>query len=462
MERKIFEKYTPITEENREYVRELAGYCQTSKHRPAFHLVPPCGLMNDPNGLVYYKGDYHIFYQWYPFGPSHGMKHWGHFISKDMLSFKASKEILIPTEEYEKNGCYSGNGIQIGEKLFLYYTANYKTPDGKVPKQAVAFMTPDGKIEKYENNPIIDEKPDGLIGEIRDPFVFFRDGSYYMMLGGGTIQGQGRILLYKSPDGLEWNYQGTISLGELELGYMFECPGIIRIGDKDVLFLSLMGMKPDGDRYRNEFTSIYLIGYLNIENLSFQIETYGELDKGFDFYAPQPFYNEEQEPIFFAWFGCGVQEIPYMNEDMWVHGLTMPRRLLIKEGKIIQSLDQSIINQYETITLEKGKANPVKKSFHLQINPVKENIRCIYIGDKEDCLQILIEKEKGRLTVDRSGLKQRFCQEYGEQRSLNFELAKPLKLDLYYDNTFVELFVNDGEEVMTFRAFPSSLKIYTD
>lgn len=462
MEWKTFEKYTPVTKENRDYVRKLADYCQSSGHRPAFHLTPPCGLMNDPNGLAYYEGNYHIFYQWYPFEASHGMKHWGHFISKDLASFEPSREILIPTEEYEKNGCYSGNSIQIGEKLFLYYTANYKTPDGKVPKQALALMTPDGKIEKYKNNPIIDEKPEGLTGEIRDPFVFLRNGKYYMLLGGGTVEGQGRILLYQSPDGLDWDYKGTISLGELELGYMFECPGLVKVGDKDVLFLSLMGMKPEGDRYQNEFTSIYLIGQLDVENLSFRVESYGELDKGFDFYAPQPFYDEKKEPIFYAWFGCGVQTLPYMNEDMWVHGLTMPRRLSIQEGKLIQSLDQSTANQYEIITLEKGWAAPAKKTFHLQVNPIKDDIRCIHIGEERDCFKIVIDKEKGHLTVDRSSLKQRFCQEYGELRSLSFPAEKSLKLDLYYDNTFAELFVNDGEEVMTFRAYPSALNIYAD
>lgn len=459
MEWKTFEKYIPITEENGEYVRELAAYCQASPRRPAFHLVPPCGLMNDPNGLAYYEGKYHIFYQWYPFGPSHGMKHWGHFISEDLVSYEASEEILIPTEEYEKNGCYSGNGIPIGDKLFLYYTANYKTPAGKVPKQALAFMTPDGKIEKYQKNPIIDEKPEGLTGEIRDPFVFLRDGMYCMLLGGGTINGQARLLFYQSLDGLEWEYKGTISLGNLKLGYMFECPGFVRVGDKDVLFLSLMGFHPEGDRYQNEFSSIYLIGQLDIENLKFEVESYGELDKGFDFYAPQPFYDKDGEPTFFAWFGCGMQELPYKNEDMWIHGLTMPRRLAVKEGKLVQRLASSIAGQYETVTLKEGKAEPEKNSFHLQVEPLEEGIWQIQIGEEDDNFRILVETKKGRLTVDRSGLKQKICCEYGEQRSLSFEPGKPLKLDLYYDNTFAELFINEGEEVMTFRAFPSKLKL---
>lgn len=459
MEWKTFEKYTPITKTNAAYVRSLADYCQTSVHRPAFHMTPPCGLMNDPNGLAYYNGNYHIFYQWYPFGTSHGMKHWGHFVSKDLISFEASEEILIPTEEYEKNGCYSGNGIQNGENLYLYYTANYKTPDGKVPKQALAFLTPDGKIHKFKDNPIIDETPDGMTGEIRDPFVFFRDGSYYMLLGGKSQRGQGELLLYKSTDGIKWEYKGNIAIEKMESCSMVECPSIVRIEDKDMLFLSLMGHESEGDRYRNEFSSIYLIGHLDIENLYFDTESSGELDKGFDFYAPQSFYDKDGNPVFLAWFGCGTQKLPYMEVEKWVHGLTMPRKLSIQGGRLIQSLYEKMAEQYDTYVLQKGSMYPSENSFCLRMEQDMEDIHYIRIGEEFDYFQIFIDRERGKLTVDRSQLEMNFCQEYGETRSLSFPAEETICLELYYDNTFVELFVNHGKDVMTFRAFPHSLKV---
>lgn len=462
MEWKTFERYVPITEENADYARSLADYCQTAGHRPAFHLVPPCGLLNDPNGLAYFQGAYHVFYQWYPFGPSHGMKHWGHFVSEDLVSYEASTEIMIPNEEYEKNGCYSGNGIQIGDDLYLYYTANYKTPAGKVPKQAVAFLTPDGKIRKYENNPIIDETPEGMSGEIRDPFVFSRDGVYYMMLGAKSMENEGKLLLYASKDGLNWKYRGDIALEGVSCGYMIECPGIVQVGGQDVLFLSLMGLAADGERYRNEFTSLYLIGQLDIEDMRFHTKSSGELDKGFDFYAPQPFYDKDGQPVFFAWFGCGVQDVPYMEEDMWVHGLTMPRKLSIQDGRLIQSLYEGTAAQYDTYALQKGTMHPSGNSFHLQVERAGEDIRCIRIGDEGDYFQISVDREEGRLTVDRSHLKMNFSKDFGEARSLFYPMnpvGTDLRLDLYYDNTFAELFVNGGEEVMAFRAFPQSLEI---
>ena len=98
-------------------------------------------------------------------------------------------------------------------------------------------------------------------------------------------------------------------------------------------------------------------------------------------------------------------------------------------------------------------------SFCLKLERDAKDIRCIRICEEFDNFQIIIDREKGRLTVDRSQLKMNFCQEYGKKRSLSFSPGKAICLDLYYDNTFAELFVNNGEEVMTFRAFPPSLKI---
>ena len=108
--------------------------------------------------------------------------------------------------EYEKNGCYSGNAIEKDGLLYLFYTANYKTENGKIPKQAVAIMDKAGNIEKYINNPIIDGAPVDMTGEIRDPFVFRKDEKYYMLLGAKSKKEKGALLLYTSEDLLQWYY----------------------------------------------------------------------------------------------------------------------------------------------------------------------------------------------------------------------------------------------------------------
>lgn len=106
-----------------------------------------------------------------------------------------------------------------------------------------------------------------------------------MLLGGGSTDGQARLILYKSTDLENWVYQGNIELTgiDLELGYMYECPSYIEIDGKDVLFLSLMGRTPMGERFHNEFSSVYFIGELNLEDKTFHVESFDEIDKGFDF-----------------------------------------------------------------------------------------------------------------------------------------------------------------------------------
>lgn len=455
----MFEKYTYVEEKHRTYIEEYIEYCKKGTRIPHYHIIPPCGLMNDPNGLAYYNGKYHIFFQWHPFGPSHGMKHWGQVTTQDFVDWKYEKEILIPNLEYEKNGCYSGNSMQVGDDLYLYYTANYKTDDGKIPKQAVAFLHKDGTIEKYEKNPIIDEQPEGLIGEIRDPFVFERNGNYYMFLGGGTTDGQGKILQYQSEDALNWNYEGCIEVEGLEFGWMLECPGMIQVDGKDVLFISVMGMEAKGERYRNEFTTLYYVGNYNEKEKVFHTESWDELDKGFDFYAPQAFYDQNKEPIYFGWFGCGVQELPYMEEDMWIHGLTMPRKLEIRNGKLYQILLPQVKEQFKELAMDADAMIPEDTQFLLTIDHKKKPYSSIQIGKDDDCLKIMIDQENGKVTVDRQGLKQQFSTEYGTDRSLLFAPGAFEKMEIYYDNTFIEISMNGGEEWMSLRAFPETLSV---
>lgn len=75
------EKYTPIQKSHEAYLKELMEYCKDTPRHPSYHIHPPCGLVNDPNGLAYFGGKYHVFYQWFPFGPEHGMKHWAHVMA---------------------------------------------------------------------------------------------------------------------------------------------------------------------------------------------------------------------------------------------------------------------------------------------------------------------------------------------------------------------------------------------
>ena len=140
------EKYTYVEDKHRPYLEELSEFVSQSEYLPKYHIYPKSGLMNDPNGLAYFNGEYNFFYQWFPFEPNHGMKHWGHLTSKDLLTWDDKYIALTPNMEYEKNGCYSGNAIEKDGLLYLFYTANYKIEHGRIPKQAAATMAKEGNI----------------------------------------------------------------------------------------------------------------------------------------------------------------------------------------------------------------------------------------------------------------------------------------------------------------------------
>ena len=141
------EKYTPIQKSHEAYLKELMEYCKDTPRHPSYHIHPPCGLVNDPNGLAYFGGKYHVFYQWFPFGPEHGMKHWAHVISEDLIKWERSDQMLIPDQEYEKNGCYSGNSIEADGKLYLYFHHNVRDATA-VPAAAPLTTSINSEIAK--------------------------------------------------------------------------------------------------------------------------------------------------------------------------------------------------------------------------------------------------------------------------------------------------------------------------
>ena len=237
---------------------------------------------------------------------------------------------------------------------------------------------------------------------------------------------------------------------------MYECPSYIEIDGKDVLFLSLMGRTPMGERFHNEFSSVYFVGELSLEDKTFHVESFDEIDKGFDFYAPQAFYGKDRQPMMFAWLGCGAQELPYAKEDMWIHSLTMPRFLTIKEGKLCQEVPENIKNEYAHLDIDSKRIKPEEDTWY--INLTDKQISEIQIGDQEDHLSIKIDWAAGHIVADRSTLKHQFSTEYGIQREVS--MSEELKnIEIYYDNTFIEIYLNDGKDTMTLRAFPENVEI---
>ena len=145
-----------------------------------FHISPDKGLLNDPNGLIFYKNEYHVFYQYNPDGCEHKNKHWAHLKSKNLVDWKELSIVLSPTDWFDKDGCYSGSAIEKDGKLYLMYTGNVKNKDIRESYQCLA-VSEDG-INFKKLGPVIhnDDIPEGYTRHFRDPKLFKKNGKFYV------------------------------------------------------------------------------------------------------------------------------------------------------------------------------------------------------------------------------------------------------------------------------------------
>ncbi|ABO90992.1 glycosyl hydrolase family 32 [Aeromonas salmonicida subsp. salmonicida] len=299
-------------------------------HRPRWHLAAPVGLLNDPNGFIEHGGRYHLFYQWNPLGCTHSNKGWGHVSSTDLLHWQHEPIALLPTEAYESHGCYSGSAVSDEQgRLTLIYTGNVKYPDGsRTAFQCLARADGESGFDKL--GPVLD-LPEGYSGHVRDPKVWHDGQQWLMVLGARTLDDKGEVLLYRGESLQSWQLRGPIAgsgrggLGEF--GYMWECPDLFPLADRHVLISCPQGIAPQGEDYRNLYQCGWLAGQFDGEH--FEHEAFHELDRGFEFYAPQTTLDSQGRRLLFGWLGLPEENemsqptIPYG----WIHQMSCPREL---------------------------------------------------------------------------------------------------------------------------------------
>ncbi|MEC1522750.1 sucrose-6-phosphate hydrolase [Neobacillus niacini] len=416
-------------------------------YRLDYHLMPPVGLLNDPNGLIQFKGVYHVFYQWNPFDTAHGAKFWGHFTSEDMVHWREEPIALAPSEWYEINGCYSGSAVEADGKLYLFYTGNVKQEDGTRETYQCLAVSEDG-IHFEKHGPVL-RLPEQYTAHFRDPKVWKKDENWYMVVGAQTLDEKGIAVLFHSKDLYHWEEAGPIAgsgmNGLEDFGYMWECPDLIHLNGKDVLLVSPQGLEPDGDFYHNLFESGYFTGELDLESVKFQHGPFTELDRGFDFYAPQTFTNESGRTILYAWMGITDEQEAYQPTiaNHWVHALTIPRELELHHGKILQKPVEEL--------------KKLRKDHEVVEGNICEGISMELLVDFEKAgpFEISFRNEAYlKFDSDKFTLKRRNFKT-GEFEKRSCKIASVSKLQILMDHSSLEIFVNDGEEVFTARYFPN-------
>lgn len=285
-----------------------------------YHYRPEKGWINDPNGLVWFKGYYHIFYQYAPDFevPWKQPMHWGHARTKDFLHWEELPVALTPDTPYDISGCWSGTAIVKDQKLYLFYAAITA-----VSTVAVAVSEDGIHFEKYDGNPVIDHYPPEGGPDFRDPAVCCIDGRYYCVVASGNPEAKaGRLLLYKSDDLFEWEYSGMMC--EWENCKYAECPSFMQ-GASNRYLLAASVCPLDKPHY-------FSIMYGSFINEKFNIEHTAELDKGPDQYAGQIFRDHLNRNILITWIP-GWKYSGYAEKNIGC--MSVPREIKFVDGKIV-------------------------------------------------------------------------------------------------------------------------------
>ncbi|WP_186577881.1 glycoside hydrolase family 32 protein [Aquibacillus kalidii] len=437
--------------------KEVNTHQETVKQDPYrlhYHIMPPVGLLNDPNGFVFFKGKYHLFYQWNPFATTHGPKFWGHLTSTNLINWEEQAIALAPGDWFDKNGCYSGSAVVHEDELYLFYTGNVRDEDGNRETYQCLATSRDG-VNFEKRGPVI-PLPSGYTAHFRDPKVWKNEECWFMIIGAQKENLSGSAVLYKSTNLLEWELLGPITQKN-NFGYMWECPDLFSLNNKDVLLFSPQGIEPEGYKYWNIYQSGYMVGELDYSDVTFNHGTFEELDRGFDFYAPQTTIDGKNRRLLFGWMGVpeeNEQDHPTI-EYKWIHAMTLPRQLELVGEKVFQKpvdelteLRGNHTKKHHVIIKDSEKSFP---DFAGNVKELTINIRKMMGQNFSVCFgkntRVSFNVLEGLFSFQRKSFKNNTVEErHCTLKSLN-------SLRVFLDTSSIEIFVNGGEEVFTSRIF---------
>ncbi|PTU46050.1 sucrose-6-phosphate hydrolase [Paenibacillus polymyxa] len=459
------QKYRLIEQAEPGEIASLQKKVEQCPWRQSFHIQPPTGLLNDPNGFSYYQGEYHLFYQWFPLGTDHGMKYWYHLKSKDLVTWHSTGIGITPGDYFDSHGAYSGSALEHEGKLYMMYTGNTRDENWiRHPYQCMAVMDESGHITKWKH-PVIDHVPEGYTDHFRDPKLWKDGDSFYCVIGAQRTDSTGCVVLYRSTDLHTWQFEGELSTGLESFGYMWECPDYFELNGAGVLVFSPQGLEPSGDENHNIYQSGYVIGkLLDTETRTLEHGAFQELDRGFDFYAPQTMIDPQGRRIMVAWMGLPDIEYP-TDPNGWAHCLTLPRELTLHEGKLLQrpipeltSLRRNSEDRVaDTLSSESKTYEGFKGTAYEMICEVDlldaKAFGIEFRASETEKTVIKYNAVSRKLVLDRTQSGEPVATSYGEVRQCAWD-KDHIKLHLFVDTSSVEIFVNDGEEVFTSRIFP--------
>ena len=465
------------------------------KYRPLFHFTPKNNWMNDPNGMFYLNGKYHLYFQHYPDGNVWGPMHWGHAISEDLINFEEQPIALYPDEiglifsgsavvDYNNTSGFSKDGKVPVVAIYTYHNMEgEKRGDIDFQTQGIAYSLDEGMTwTKYSENPVI--KNPG-IKDFRDPKVFWdnHNSKWIMSLAAGN-----KIMIYSSANLKEWKFESEFGEDNGDHGGVWECPDLFPVKVKDseeykwALLVSINPSGPNGGSATQYFIGDFDGHEFTIDD-RFSKQLYENkavwLDYGRDNYAGVTWSNisdTDGRKLFIGWMSNWdyARDVPTYK---WRSTMTVPRELnLIKKNNeyILKSIPVKELNDFKSKTIEKDSIEPEELSkvietaeidfnkLNLEFNfkNLKENkYQIIFNNGNGDSLIIGLNNNSKTIYLDRtkSG-KVDFSEKFAPNISKVklSDMINDAKFQILLDKTSVELFVNDGEIVMTELFFPNN------
>lgn len=494
----------------------------TDFYRPSYHHTPSYGWMNDPNGMFYMDGVYHLCYQYNPYGSKWGNMHWGHATSTDLIHWKEEKpsiardtlgHIFSGSAVIDKDNTagYGKNAI-----IALYTSASDK--NGQI--ECMAYSTDKGyTYTKYEHNPVL--TPFDGLKDFRDPKVFWYEPArqWYMI-----ISADKEMRFYKSSNLKKWDYVSAFGKGYGMQPNQFECPDFVQLpvdGDKNKMkYVMLVNINP-GCLFGGSATE-YFVG--DFDGKNFKCDTppneYNFLDYGKDNYATVCFSGLEDRVLSIAW----MSNWQYANVTpirQYRGANTLPREFKLftgKDGQIYMSSNvvpevaglRKTFKRLPDLVITQGKdsknlSSSKENAFEMEMDVTPSDAAktgFILYNEKGEKVNIYFDMKAGRLVMDRTESGRTKFGEKAEAHKIEKEFdlhehreikdsfrklnsvnykndfalgtwaplslcdSKTYHLDVFVDKCSIEIFVNGGRIAMTNLVFPTqpytSVKFYSD
>lgn len=432
--------------ENRERIKN-------AKWRQKFHIEPPDGWLNDPNGLSFYKGEYHVYFQYSPIAPDgHTPRGWGHYHGSDLMHMTYDRAVMMPDIPEDSHGVYSGSAIENDGVLHIFYTGNVKmigdydyVKAGRGANVIHVTTTDGSKMSEKQVLLRNSDYPDFCSCHVRDPKVWKEGDAWKMVLGARTLDDEGCVLVYESDDLITWKYTGKVY--KEGYGYMWECPDYFEIDGKGFLSTCPQGMH----HYETKWQNLNESGYFPVQGKleDSVLGDFTEWDMGFDFYAPQTFLDPQGRRILIGWLGMDNKAYGNATTELgWQHCLTIPRVVTIAPNGKLRQQPIAEFDELKSNARRQSSGQTAEYPLPFELDGEPADSFSISLDGK---LELGFDKEKKLFTM-------KFTDEkYGCGRTVrNAEIDSVRNIRVIADMSSIEVYINDGETVMSTRIYPDN------